>query len=138
MRPKHLHLRVPRSLLLLAAAALVAVAVGLACGGGEDTSQLDDMAEQFAQVGERETVQILIQNLMIDNDLSAVTASTSAAGGEKITNASTQFHATITMANYMDQASTQYCYRWATNGLITFQYDLVGGACAAIGTQLYP
>ena len=94
--------------------------------------------EAAAQAGEVETAQTAIQSLMVDNDLSAVTASTAGVGGEKINNTGTQFNATISLLAYMDQTSTQYCYRWGTDGRITFQYDLVAGACAATGTQLYP
>ena len=94
--------------------------------------------QEAAQVGERETIQTAIQSMMVGNDLTAVTASTSAAGGEKILNSGTQLHATITMAAYMDQTSTEYCYRWGTDGRLTFQYDLVAAACAATGTQLFP
>ncbi len=94
--------------------------------------------ETAAQVGERETIQTAIQTMMVDNDLTAVTASTSTAGGERVANTGTQFNAAITLLSYMDQAATQYCYRWGTDGRLTFQYDLVSGACAAAGTQLFP
>ena len=97
-----------------------------------------DSGEVAAQAGEVETVQTAIQSLMVDNDLSAVTASTAGVGGERINNTGTQFHASITLQAYMDQTSTQFCYRWGTDGRITFQYDLVSDACAATGTQLYP
>ena len=94
--------------------------------------------EEAAQAGEVETVQTAIQSLMVDNALSAVTASTALPGnGEKINSTGTQFHASITMAAYMDQAATQYCYRWGTDGRITFQYNLVAGSCAAAGVVLY-
>ncbi len=63
--------------------------------------------ETAAQVGEVETAQTAIQSLMVDNDLSALTASTAGVGGEKINNTGTQFNATITLQAYMDQTSTQ-------------------------------
>ena len=91
-----------------------------------------------AQVGEVETTQTAIQSLMVDNNLSAVTASTAGVGGERINSTGTQFHATLILQAYMDQPSTQFCYRWAADGRITFQYDLVADACDATGTQLYP
>ena len=94
--------------------------------------------EQAAQAGEVETVQTAIQSLMVDNALPAVTASVSGVGGEKINNTGTQFDPTVTLLAYMDQPSTQYCYRWGTDGRVTFQYDLVAGVCALTGTQLYP
>jgi len=94
--------------------------------------------EEAAQAGEVETVQTAIQSLMVDNDLSSVTASVSGAGGEKINNTGTQFDATVTLLAYMDQPSSQYCYRWGADGRITFQYDLVAGVCALTGTQLFP
>ena len=94
--------------------------------------------ESAAQAGEVETVQTAIQTLMVDNDLSAVTASISGAGGEKIVSTGTQFDATVSLQAYMDQPSTQYCYRWGADGRVTFQYNLVAGACAATGVQLYP
>jgi len=94
--------------------------------------------EEAAQVGEVETVQTAIQSLMVDNDLSVVTASTGGVGGEKILNSGTQFNATISLLAYMDQTSTKYCYQWGTTGRITFQYDLVSDLCNAAGAQLYP
>tara|TARA_B100000315_G_scaffold245244_1_gene270908 strand:- start:5506 stop:5859 length:354 start_codon:yes stop_codon:yes gene_type:complete len=94
--------------------------------------------ESAAQVGERETIQTAIQAMMVDNDLGSVTASASGAGGERINDTGTQFHASITMQNYMDQTSTQFCYRWGTDGRLDFQYDLVADACAAAGVQLFP
>ncbi len=93
--------------------------------------------EEAAQVGEVETVQTAIQSLMVDNDLSAVTASTSSTVGEKILNTGTQFNATISLQAYMDQTSTQFCYTWDTTGRITFQFD-VDSADACTTTQLYP
>lgn len=113
--------------IIVALAAIIVPLVISFAGSGEDA----------AQKGEVETVQTAIQSLMVDNDLSAITASASGAGGEKINSTGTQFHASITMAAYMDQAATQYCYRWGTDGRITFQYNLVAGACAATGTVLY-
>ena len=113
--------------IIVALAAIIVPLVISFAGSGEDA----------AQKGEVETVQTAIQSLMVDNDLSAVNASASGAGGEKINSTGTQFHATITMAAYMDQAATQYCYRWGTDGRITFQYNLVAGSCAAAGVVLY-
>ena len=95
-------------------------------------------AEEATRVGERETIQTSIETMMIDHALSAVTASTSTAGGEKINSTGTQFDPSITIQPYVDQSATLYCYRWGSDGRITFQYDLVASACAATGTQLYP
>ena len=95
--------------------------------------------ENAAQVGERETIQTAIQSMMVDNDLNAVTASTSTAGGEKVNSTGTQFNASITLQAYIDQAATQYCYRWGVDGRVTFQYDIdASSACAATNTQLFP
>ena len=114
--------------IIVALAAIIVPLVISFAGSGEDA----------AQKGEVETVQTAIQSLMVDNDLSAVTASASGAGGEKINSTGTQFNATVTLLAYMDQPSTQYCYRWGTDGRVTFQYDLVAGVCGATGTQLFP
>ncbi len=116
--------------IIVALAAIIVPLVISFAGSGEDA----------AQKGEVETVQTAIQSLMVDNDLSSVSASASGAGGEKINSTGTQFHASITMAAYMDQAATQYCYRWDTSGRITFQYALSKkkGICAGSGAQLYP
>ena len=113
--------------IIVALAAIIVPLVISFAGSGEDA----------AQKGEVETVQTAIQSLMVDNDLSSITASTAGVGGEKINSTGTQFHASIIMAAYMDQAATQYCYRWGTDGRITFQYNLVAGACNAAGAELY-
>ena len=113
--------------IIVALAAIIVPLVISFAGSGEDA----------AQKGEVETLQTAIQSLMVDNDLKVVTASTSGAGGEKITSTGTQFHASITMAAYIDQASTQYCYQWGTDGRVTMQYNLVAGSCAAAGVVLY-
>jgi len=87
---------------------------------------------------ERDTVQTAIQSLMVDSDLSRVTPSTSGAGGEKITSTSTQFHPTLNLQAYWEPSATQFCYRWSTDGRITFQYDYDdAGNCAANTDQLY-
>jgi hypothetical protein len=98
----------------------------------------DSRGVEAAQGAELEFTQTAILSMMVDNDLTAVTASTSGAGGENISGASSQFHATITMQNYFVEASTLFCYRWGAGGRITFQYDLVSGECAATGKQLFP
>lgn len=114
--------------IIVALAAIIVPLVISFAGSGEDA----------AQKGEVETVQTAIQSLMVDNDLSSITASTAGVGGEKINSTGTQFHASITMQAYMDQAATQYCYRWGTDGRVTFQYNLVSGSCGAAGVQLFP
>ncbi len=92
--------------------------------------------KEAAQEGERETLQTAIQTMMLDNDLTGVTAS--GATSVKALSTGTQFHASITLANYMDQASTQYCYQWGTDGRVTFQHDITdAGACDATD-QVYP
>ena len=86
---------------------------------------------------ERENVQTAIQSLMVDNNFVEVTPSTSGASGEKITSTSTQFHPTIDLQAYWNPSTTQFCYRWNTNGRITFQYDYDdAGSCTSF--QLYP
>ena len=80
--------------------------------------------EGVAQAAERETIQTAIKSMMNDNNLAAVTPSTSGAGGEKIKNTTTQFHSTINMQDHMDQPSTLYCYRWGSDGLMTYQYQV--------------
>ena len=94
--------------------------------------------EAAAQAGEVETVQTAIQTLMVDNALSAVTASTALPGnGEKIISTGTQFDPTVSLQAYMDQPSSQYCYQWGADGRVTFQYDVdSAGACTT--TQLFP
>ena len=90
-----------------------------------------------ARDAEREYVQTAIQVLMVDNDLSKVTPSTSGVGGEKIVITSTQFHPAINLSDYMEQDSTLFCYRWDADSRITFQYDIDdNGNCTSL--QLYP
>ena len=85
------------------------------------------------------TVQTIIQSLMVDNNLDRVTPSTSGAGGEQIRNTGTQLHPTIDTSDYMLEDATEFCYRWDTAGLITFQYDVnADGNCALDAEQLFP
>ena len=88
---------------------------------------------------EREMMQTAMNVLMVDNDLTRVRASTSGYGGEKIDATSTQFHDTINLRNYMNQAATQFCYRWDADGQIAFQYEVnTEGNCAIDAEQLFP
>ncbi len=88
---------------------------------------------------ELETIQTAVQAMMIDNDLNQVTPSTSGVGGEKIRSTGTQFHPALDMQHYMDPHSTQFCYRWQSDGRITYQYDADDdGNCAADTDQLFP
>ena len=96
------------------------------------------------RVVENETIQTAINAFMADNALAKVTPSTSGGGGEKIRSTGTQFHPTINLSDYWsvyldykDQGSTGYCYKWDTDGRITFQYDIDdNGNCSSF--QLYP
>jgi len=98
-----------------------------------------DSGAERAVAAEREVVQTMINAMMEDNDLSQVTASVSGHGGEKIRSTGTQFHDTITLRNYMDQAATLFCYRWDAAGRITFQYDVDDNInCAIDAEQLFP
>ena len=92
-----------------------------------------------AQTGERETMQTAIKSMMNENNLASVPASASGAGGEKIKNTGTQFHPTVNMQGYMDRPSTQYCYRWGSDGLVTYQYQVdADNECSPGNDQLYP
>ena len=96
-------------------------------------------AGQATEVGERETTQTIIQEMMIDNDLTTVTGSTSGAGGEKINSTGTQFDATLNLQGFMDQPSTLFCYQWNTEGRITTQFDTnSANGCDNTTAQLYP
>ena len=110
------------------------------CPGGWYCSDISDLADA-AVVGERETVQTIIESMMVDNDLSQVKASTAGRGGEKINSTGAQFHAEFDLYNYMywDQPATWFCYSWDTDGRIIFQYDVDDeGNCAIDAEQLYP
>ena len=92
-----------------------------------------------AEVSERETMQTAMNAMMVDNDLSRVTASVSGHGGEKIRSTGAQFHETIILRDYMIQAGTRFCYRWDADGRITFQYDVDDNInCAIDAEQLFP
>ena len=99
-----------------------------------------DEGENAAQDGERETMQTAIQSMMVKHDLGKVTPSTSTnTNGELVTSTSTQFSTTsgINLLNFMDQASSKYCYKWGGDGRVTQQNDIdSAGACTA--TVLYP
>ena len=84
-------------------------------------------------------MKVSIMSMMVDKDLSRVRASTSGHGGEKIRSTGTQFHDTITLRDYMDQAAALFCYRWDSGGRITFQYDVDDNDnCAIDAKQLFP
>ena len=88
--------------------------------------------------GERETMQTVIQSMMVKNNLASVTASNDTANpkGKRLTNTGTDFHETYNIKDHIDQAASKYCYKWDTTGRITYQYyvDGTNGACK---TQLY-
>ena len=99
----------------------------------------EDTGSEAPMVAERETVQTAMHAMMVDKDLSQVTASVSGHGGEKIRSTGTQFHDTISLRDYMDQAATLFCYRWDADGRITFQYDVDDNInCAIDAEQLFP
>jgi len=84
-------------------------------------------------------VQATIDVFMADNRLAEVTPSTSGAGGEKINGTGSQFHETLDLQAYMRDAASSYCYRWQSDGLIIFQYDVnADGNCAIDADQLFP
>ena len=99
----------------------------------------NETGTEGAVAGERETMLTAIMAMMADNELTRVRASTSGYGGEKIDATSAQFHDTIILRDYMNQATTQFCYRWDADGGITFQYDAnADGNCAIDAEQLFP
>ena len=106
------------------------------CPGGLGCS---DWGAEAARLAERETMKTAIMSMMVDNDLSQVTASVSGHGGEKIRSTGTQFHPTLDLQIYMNQAATRFCYRWDADGRITFQYDVDDNVnCAIDAEQLFP
>ena len=93
--------------------------------------------EKAGREGGRETMQTAIQSMMVKNNLASVTASLSADTlGKKLSNTGTDFNATYTLKDFMDQSTSKYCYKWDSTGWITYQYDVDGtnGACK---TELY-
>ena len=64
--------------------------------------------------------------MMTDNLITGVTASAGAA--EFITD-STAFTATVNLANYVRDTTTNYCYTWNGGGKILTQVVPVSGAC---------
>lgn len=97
-----------------------------------------DLREE-PMVAERDFLQASIDTFMLDNHLAEVTPSTSGAGGEKINGTGSQFHATLNLQPYMRDAPSTYCYRWQSDGLVIFQYDVnADGNCTADGDQLFP
>ena len=84
-------------------------------------------------------VQAAIDVMMADNHLVEVTPSTSGEGGEKINDIGGQFHATSDLQPYIRYLPSFYCYRWQSDGLIIFQYDVNAEAkCVIDGDQLFP
>ena len=103
---------------------------GLFCG---------DWGFEASVAAERETMKTAIMSMMVDNDLSRVTASVSGNGGEKIRSTGTQFHDAIILRGYMNQAATRFCYRRDADGRIIFQYDVDDNDnCAIDAEQLFP
>ena len=99
----------------------------------------NEKGAEGAVAAEREYMQTAMNAMMADNDLTQVRASTSGYGGEKIDAINTQFHDTISLRDYMNQAASQFYYRWDADGQITFQYDVnADGNCAIDAEQLFP
>jgi len=120
----------------LATAYAFAMAISTCFAGAWGCSE---SRSEAAVVAERETMITAIMVMMVDNDLSQVTASTSGHGGEKIDATSNQFHPTLNLQDYLAQATTQFCYRWQNDGWITFQYDVDDNDnCAIDAEQLFP
>jgi len=92
--------------------------------------------EEAAQDGEFETMQTAIQTMMVDNDLSAVIASSSSG---KITNSQDwdpSASVALSLLQYVDNTSTKFCYTWSTTGLLTAQFDVTdAGACTTTQTN---
>ena len=92
-----------------------------------------------AKAAEADAVQYAIDYFMSDNAISEVPPSTSGEGGEKINDTGGQFHATLGLQPYIREFPPTYCYRWLSDGLITFQYDVDDdGNCSSDTDQLFP
>ena len=117
--------------------AAITIVYYLICPGPWGCS--NEKGAEGAVVAEREYVQATMLAMMVDNNLTQVRASTSGYGGEKIDATNTQFHDTIILREYMNQAASQFCYRWDADGQITFQYAVnADGNCAIDADQLFP
>ena len=117
--------------------AAITIVYYLICPGPWGCS--NEKGAEGAVAAELDTMQTAVDAMMADNELTQVRASTSGFGGEKIDATSTQFHDTIILRKYMKIAATTFCYRWDTDGRITFQYDVNSdGNCAIDARQLFP
>ena len=116
---------------------LVTLPLIVICPGGLFCSDWD--TGEGAKAAELAVVQAAIDVMMADNALVEVTPSASGAGGEKINGMGAQFHATLELQLYIRDLPSFYCYRWQSDGLIIFQYDVNAEAkCAINGDQLFP
>ena len=128
VRPKFVLISVAVGIIVLVVAAFVI----------REVTKYEGINGDHAAEVERETIQISIQSLMVDKDLTIVLASSpaNATTGEIISATSTQFHGSLILQSYMDQSTTKYCYRWSADGRITHQFDVdSSGACTT--TKLY-
>ena len=107
---------------------------------GQFERAIDDYDEHYRLEAqdERETIQTVIQSMMVKYNLASVTASDDTANpkGKQLPNTGTDFHTTYNIEDFMDQSTTKYCYKWDAFGRITYQYDVddTNGDC---NTELY-
>ncbi len=78
--------------------------------------QFNTKGDEGAKASEKNTIQASIDAMMADKKLVTVTASVGAAA--KITD-STDFGSSQTLAAYLRDTTTAYCYTWANTGKVT-------------------
>lgn len=90
--------------------------------------QFSGRGDTGAATAEWDAIQSAIDTMMADNTLTTVTAGAAAA----FVTDSLDFDAgagTQTLASYLRDSSTTYCYTWAASGRILTQVAAVASAC---------
>ncbi len=89
--------------------------------------QFSGRGDEGAASAEWDAIQSAIDTMMADQGVTTVTAS---SGSAALILDSTAFGGGNTLAAYVRDATTTYCYTWATSGRILTQIAVTGGgAC---------
>ena len=99
---------------------VVGIIVALAAVIVPTVIKFSGSGEQGALDAERDAVQSYIDIMMVDNELTTVTAS---GGPAKIVGATTDFGGGQLILTYFRDPTTRYCYTWDGTGQILTQAD---------------
>ena len=87
-----------------------------------------------AQEGERSTMQTLLQAAMVDNNLDELDGQAAMDFINKTDTLATG----VTLAVYMLEDVTQFCYTYSTAGIITEQWDVDSNGACDVDDSVFP